>query len=181
MMAPRESNAVLKIENGVAYVDVSTPKYKNKVALIDSDDLPVMLDGCGRWGVTEAARDGLYVRRKRIGTHKKEWLHRFLLGLTEKRALVDHRNRDTFDNRRCNLRRANHSQNGANARSHRDSISPYLGVSWHQNTRKWTAKIQVLGKQQYLGLYEDEVRAAVAYDRAAERCHGEFARLNFPL
>jgi len=36
------------------------------------------------------------------------------------------------------------------------------------------------GKRFYLGRYDDEIEAALAYDRKAEELFGEFAYLNFP-
>ena len=59
--------------------------------------------------------------------------------------------------------------------------SRFKGVSWDRHTRKWIAKIGFNGKQTYLGLFEDEIEAALTYDEAATRLHDEFAWLNFPI
>ncbi len=40
--------------------------------------------------------------------------------------------------------------------------------------------IQCSGKYVYLGLFDNEMEAALAYDRKAEELFGEFAYLNFP-
>jgi len=92
-------------------------------------------------------------------------------------GLVDHRNLDPADNRLENLRLATKRQNGCNRRA--QGTSPYLGVGWHKAAGKWKSAISVNNKTIHLGLFEDEVAAALAYDRAADNFHGDFARLNF--
>jgi hypothetical protein len=41
------------------------------------------------------------------------------------------------------------------------------------------AKIRYQGKRIWLGSFKDEIEAAKAYDEAAKKYHGEYARLNF--
>lgn len=45
-----------------------------------------------------------------------ERLHRFILGVTDANLQIDHINRDTLDNRRCNLRIVTQSENMRNTR-----------------------------------------------------------------
>jgi hypothetical protein len=62
----------------------------------------------------------------------------------------------------------------------KQNSSKYLGVSWHEQRKKWVAQIRYDGKQHYIGCFVDEEEAARAYDRAARDRHGSSAMLNLP-
>lgn len=87
---------------------------------------------------------------------------------------VDHRNLDKGDNRWSNLRHASPSQNGGNVLARRRNTSGRKGVNWAAG--RWVAKIQAQGVQHHLGRFDDLDEAAAAYQEAAARLHGEFAR-----
>ncbi|MGA2173235.1 MAG: HNH endonuclease [Sedimentisphaerales bacterium] len=107
-------------------------------------------------------------------------MHRDVMGFP-KGMLVDHRNHDTLDNRRENLRLATHSQNTCNKQDKRKGCSSqYRGVSFDRKRKYWNVQVVREGEMVYFGRYKDEVEAAKAYDEAAKKYHGEFARLNFP-
>jgi hypothetical protein len=94
---------------------------------------------------------------------------------------ADHRNNDGLDNQRDNLRMATQSQNRMNTRktiSH--TSSQYKGVCWHKRAKKWMASIKIDRTPRYLGLFVEEHHAAEAYDEAAKKLFGSFAKLNFP-
>jgi dipeptidase D len=93
--------------------------------------------------------------------------------------LVDHKNNDTLDNRRANLRLATRRENSCNKRKQNNTFSRFIGVSFSKRRGKWCASISNSGKKIWLGYFVSEVEAARAYDDAAKRYHGEFARLNF--
>lgn len=89
---------------------------------------------------------------------------------------VDHIDGDPTNNRRGNLRIVSKTENAANAAS-RGGASQYRGVSPTRNGR-WQAQISREGVRMHLGTYDTEEAAAAAYDEAAIRLHGEFARPN---
>lgn len=103
-------------------------------------------------------------------------MHRVVAGLFGRHdgTDVDHANMDRLDNRRENLRLGNRSLNMANQRAR--AKSGFKGVHWHAG--RWSASITVNYRNIYLGRHDTAIEAAVAYNAAAVRYFGEFARLN---
>lgn len=92
---------------------------------------------------------------------------------------IDHINGNGRDNRRTNLRVCTHSQNAHNSHAHKDGISRFKGVSWVTRLSRWQVYIQYEKIQYYLGLFDDEIKAAKAYDVKARELFREYARTNF--
>lgn len=87
---------------------------------------------------------------------------------------VDHINGDPLDNRRENLRPASASQNIANGKMRKNNTSGFKGVN--RNGSGWSAKIKVNRKAIYLGTFRTPEEAGAAYEAAAKKHFGEFAR-----
>lgn len=95
-------------------------------------------------------------------------------------GVVDHEDTDQTNNRPLNLRDSTKAQNGWNRGGERNSTSRYCGVSWNAARGKWAAQCaDAAGNNRHIGLFSEEEAAARAYDQAAMKWHGEFARLNF--
>jgi hypothetical protein len=88
---------------------------------------------------------------------------------------LDHKNRDSLDDRIENLRLATSSQNGANRVKQSNNTSGFKGVSWDWYNRRWRAQISVEKKRINLGNYDTPEEAHAAYCRAAKKYFGEFA------
>jgi hypothetical protein len=113
------------------------------------------------------------------GRVKTVYLHREIMN-EPKGFFVDHKNNDSLDNRKANLRVATRSQNCQNVPKRKNTSSQFIGVSFSKEEKKWCAYINYRGKRIWLGYFDNEIDAAKAYDRAALKYYGEFARLNFP-
>jgi hypothetical protein len=149
-------------------------------ALVDSGDYPAISAHCWHLGGTPR-RSALRVERTG-GKSRTIYMHRQILGVTENVVHVDHKNRNTLDNRRGNLRFCTRQQNMWNRRKERRAgASQFKGVSWRSNRQKWNVHIATYSKRVYVGSFSTEQEAALAYDAAARIHHGPFARLNFPL
>lgn len=156
---------------------------RGKVALVDDDDFERI--SATRWRARRGKRingpDAFYalgeVKRdgKRVGIE----MHRVIMG--EPEAFIDHIDGDGLNNLRSNLRICTNSLNQANrALLLPIKASRFRGVTWHKQSSRWQAAIKVLRRSIYLGLFDTEEEAAVAYDTAASVHFGPYARLNFP-
>lgn len=93
---------------------------------------------------------------------------------------IDHKDGDSLNNRRENLRIATEQQNKwAYRKPNKRGSSKYRGVRWYAPNQKWQARIQCAGEEIYLGYFVVEEDAALAYDEAAKKYFGEFACPNF--
>jgi AP2 domain len=156
---------------------------KGYAAIVDDADYEAVV-AAEPWYANVRHDNTVYaVHVVRIGSRRRmEYLHRFILGMTDPKILVDHRNRYKLDCRRGNLRVGiTRSQNMANSNNKRGGTSRYKGVQWDKRHSKWVAKIRVNYKVKQLGLFAIEVDAARAYDAAAREHFGEFAKCNLGL
>lgn len=108
-------------------------------------------------------------------------LHQQLMGFPG--MPIDHINQNKLDNRRTNLRMATKAQNLMNRGPNKNNTSGYKGVSHvHSSsrlkTKQWKAQIVVSRKLKPLGYFSTPELAAMAYNAAALKYHGEFAYQN---
>lgn len=157
---------------------MSVPITKGKFAIVDDADY----ESVSKWKWAYC-RDGYARRTKYIGVvdgkekSRKIAMHREITNAAIGME-VDHINMDRLDNRRENLRVCTTTQNKMNRKSYSGSISKYKGVGWRKDTKKWVGRIVVNKKQKILGNFKSEIEAAKAYNEAAIKMFGKFARLN---
>lgn len=94
---------------------------------------------------------------------------------------IDHKDRDTVNDRWDNLRSATESENMANAKVRCDNTSGARGVSWNFRLGSWHVRVNVDRQLYHIGYFDDFDEAVRARDEAAAKLHGEFAHLNNPL
>lgn len=149
---------------------------QGKFAIVDKEDYERMNQF--NWHFA-----GGYARRNKQfpdGKRRIVFMHRELMN-TPDGYETDHINGDRLDNRRSNLRVVTRSQNQRNSRP-RKGTSKFKGVSYHKTERHktsyWVARIQVDGRVKRLGYFKTEIEAARAYNKAAKKHYGVYARLN---
>jgi hypothetical protein len=135
-------------------------------------------------GETWFVSRGEYVVNNGSGAYSWQRLHRVIMARVLGRSLgrwelVDHIDCDPLNNRRSNLRLCNSSENGFNRDRPAHNKTGYKGVSWNtyrDGPKPYQAAIVVNRRKIYLGSYADPCEAARAYDEAARRYAGQFAR-----
>jgi hypothetical protein len=151
---------------------------QNKQTIVDDVDFARLT----RWKWFAHNRRGYWYAARSQRENGKIYtitMSRELLGLKKRDSRqVDHKDGDTLNNRRANLRVATLSQNMYNRRSNRNSSSRYKGVSYHKKTGKWQAQIRIEGNNKYLGVFGSPEEAARSYNEAAKENFGDFACLN---
>lgn len=156
-------------DGNICYIQIYNREQNPKcIALIDKEDYKKVKDY--KWSECSS--------NKMIHNHTIGLLSRFITNTTNPNIEVDHKNHDTLDNRKENLRPCTRSQNRANQLIRIDNTSGAKGVSWKKDVKKWEAYIDFNGKRKRLGYFTNKKEAIMAYNKAAITYYGEFALLN---
>jgi hypothetical protein len=157
---------ILRNKDGIAVIKIKLPNSKEEIDILVDDKLWHKLTR-----IVWAFAHG-YANNNKLGL-----LHRYLKNAKEG-EIVDHANRNIYDNRLFNLRIVPHSVNNHNKTKSKNSSSKYNGVSYCKRDKKWQAQIHYNNKKFYLGDFKKEIDAAKAYNKKAIELYGEFANLN---
>lgn len=160
-------------------IPLSGKHGRDKFVIVDASDYEWLSQW--KWYALACWGGRLYAVRQVFDPSKKRrqsymWMHRLILDAPAE-LQVDHIDGDGLNNTRGNLRLATRAQNGYNSIKHKKSrVSKYKGVTRRKN--KWRVEVYCDHKCIVVGLFNTEVEAALAYNDAAKKYHGEFAYLN---
>jgi len=126
------------------------------------------------------AEDGY--RRVRIdGSY--HYIHRVVWMLSTGKAIpddlfIDHIDGNKLNNSIQNLRLASSLENQYNKFRQTNGSSQFKGVWFDSKKDCWKASIRLKDRRFYIGQFNTEIEAAIAYDKLAIETQGTFAKLN---
>lgn len=149
-------------------------KSINNKGIIKVDDEDFEMLSQYKWRISKG-----YVRTtiKIYGKWKNIFMHRLIMN-TPKGMFTDHIDRNKLNNTKNNLRIVTSQQNNMNVQKRKNCSSKYKGIHWFKRDKKWQAQIMINNKHIYLGLFKNEIDAAIAYNNKAKELFGEYAYLN---
>lgn len=148
-------------------------KHGEFEVLVDDDDYDRVMEY--NWSISKSNKN--YFRVESRIKYKLIRLHRFILNLTSKDPQVDHKDGNTLNNQKSNLRTCTIPQNMRNCRS-KGNKTGYRGV--YKNRKKYRACISINDKTFHIpGNFDTAEEAARVRDEWALKISGEFAVLNF--
>jgi hypothetical protein len=111
------------------------------------------------------------------GVHTHIRMHREVIK-AEKGQIVDHKDRNTLNNTRGNLRICDALGNSRNRKVRSDSRTGLKGVYLITRYGRFQARITLGSDEVSLGVFPTAIEAAEAYNKAAKKHFGEYAFLN---
>jgi hypothetical protein len=147
------------------------PLSQGKVALVDDIDYEFLMQW--NWYVY-LYRNSWRARSTKQGT--KKYMHKLVaerMGLSN--VMVDHRDQNSLNNCRNNLRDATNSQNQHNTGPHSNNTTGVKGVWRCKRSGRYVAEITVDGKKHRCGYHRTLALAAAAVIAKRVELVGEFA------
>lgn len=146
---------------------------KGMEALVDDQDYEFLM----QWN-WHAGKGGKYAARKPASVNM--YMHKSIAGRMgfPPVLLVDHRDGNTMNNQRENLRPSTNQQNLMNRGPQVNNTSKFKGVTFDSARGKWKAQLKKDQRMIFQARFDSKIEAAKAYNKAAQEHFGEFAWLN---
>lgn len=173
-----------KIEGNTVIIEFKQRNGNLHYGLIDLEELDLFLNYKYKWHVAwHVKTKSYYIRATEYlglidGKPKYQlvYFHTYLMNPKED-EIIDHRNHNTLDNRRDNLRPINYSNNLKNRNGLNDNnITGVRNVSWAKSTNRYLVQFQVNGKNTCFGRFkkEDFDKAKQLADKLRKEIYGEY-------
>ncbi len=159
------------------------PLTRGYFSIVDDEDYDFLIQW-NWYAVVSKIKNNIKVyaaRNPGCGGNSKYFLMHRVVVNAPKGVRVDHRDRNTLNNCRGNLRLCSHSQNLQNTGLCSTNTSGLKGVSIHPQTGLWRARYVLNRKEHHIGLFKSKEEAARAYDFSISEVRGEFSVTNKTL
>lgn len=174
-----------EICGNVTVLFIETKKGVKIEVLIDTEDLPKLIQLNLCWhSYWEPTSEFYYIKTTEYyydenSKYKAKtiYLHRFVLGVIDSKIHVDHKDNNTLDNRKQNLRQTNHSKNAQNRKSlNKNNTTGHRNVNWGNNKEFYVVQFMKNGErfkwEFSLNQYDEACKFA---DKKRVELFGEYA------
>ena len=156
MQKTRKNNNYI-IKDNIIYMEINSKKYGKFTCILDVDDLELIKKY--KFHIYKNSTNSkFYVRCYKgviNGKEKSEALHRLIMN-TPTGLQTDHINRDTLDNRRCNLRICTIAENKQNQDAQKNNKSSgHKNIYWCREQNKWRVALRLNQKLISFGRYTE--------------------------
>lgn len=156
---------------------IESKRYGTVVSLVDDDKFEYLSQF--NWNISES-KGNLYITARQVYPDdklRKVKLHQLVMWPYDSiKYVIDHKDRNTLNNTRENLRLATWAENHKNRRPQSNKAVPYKGV--HKGYKCFRAEIMVNGNRIRVDGFKTPEEAAIKYNELARIHHGEFAYQN---
>ena len=168
------------------YIELNRKSDTSLYTLIDIEDLPLMNNFEGAWCASyDPDHNGYYAKAvirngKRNGKtiYTSLTLHKYLMN-PKHGNVIDHKDHDSLNNRRYNLREIKHNSNLEYRKSrNKNNKSGYRNVFWNNGAGKWEVSISKNYKRVFCAQFDDLAEAGAVAEQARKKYYGEYAGLN---
>lgn len=168
-------NKTIEINENTVGIIIKSEKFGDRICEIDREDLPRVR--AFSWSLVKSRKTIYAMSSTSLIVIK---MHRLILSFPESNHVIDHVDNNGLNNKKSNLRTCSMIENSWNSGIHANNKTGFLGVTFNKKNQCFIAQIGFNKRKVYLGSFgKDPLRAAAAYNEAAKRFFGEFAKLNF--
>ncbi len=170
------------VEEDITKIIMKTINDESVITIIDTEELERVKSFGLRWCIKNAKNTGTkYARATRWEMVNGEpklityCLHILLMDVN-KGEYVDHKDHDTLNNRKENLRITTNENNTKNRKGkNSNNTSGYRNVMFNKQTDRWMVRLQINKKAKTLGEFQDVHEAGKFAEEMRQKYYGEFA------
>ncbi|QSF43426.1 HNH endonuclease [Paenibacillus tianjinensis] len=170
------------IKDGAAFIHVTRKNGDKFDVIIDEEDLEIIDELDFKVHVSWHRDNQQYYAEicQYLGIiegkprYKTLLIHR-LVTKAHKGTHVDHKNHDSLDNRKDNLRVTEANKNLKHRKTkNTNNKSGYRNVCWEKNVKMWMVQLQIDGKNTRLGYFDDVHEAGRYAEKMRNTYYGDF-------
>lgn len=172
-----------KIDGDKTIIYLSKKTGEILETIIDTEDLEKVLNTNLIWhAVWDIYSESYYAKASAYKQSPSTvCLHRIIMNVIDKDIKVDHRNYDTLDNRKKNLRVTIQDKNLKHRNGkNKNNKSGYRNVCWDKRDNCWIVQLQIDGKNTILGRFKKDQleEAGIFAEKMRQKYYKEFAGRN---